>query len=485
MIRRKLLAVLILGGTVLASVLITGCASKTPAESNENETVKTQEVTSAKPAKETPKQKKEPEDPPNIKFAKELQKYLEKGDRPGAIAHFANIPESLKDDIDLNMLLGALYYSDAQYDEAIGVANNVLAIEPDNLDAMELISLANKAKGDKAAYKATAEQILSVDPYNPSVNIQKAEEYAINKKYKMARESYKKALKGDSSNKDAMFGYAQMSFYTDDLKTSREYFQKLLDIDPDDSAALAYMGKIENDNENYLKASQYIEKALKIDSSNYDYWMDYGTYLRYLGKFEAAAKAWNKAAEIDPDYFLAYAYLAGNYDDLGKWDLALENYHNVIRTNPKYFYAYESAAILEYHTKNYKEAIKLFTKTTEYSDNWCYYLMIAACYFKLNDPLTAKKILQGKLKKLDQASAEYALVRFYLDSYSKNAETNVNQKIGKETNSNKRGKMLFYMGLYCELNKADDLAKEYYGKVTKMQAPMFFEYRMAEWGLEE
>ena len=44
--------------------------------------------------------------------------------------------------------------------------------------------------------------------------------------------------------------------------------------------------------------------------------------------------------------------------------------------------------------------------------------------------------------------------------------------------------MLFYMGLYCELNKADELAKEYYAKVTKMQAAMFFEYRIAEWGLE-
>ena len=482
--KRKLLAALITGGTVLAAVLISGCASNTPTDNTGKSAPVKQEKTVEKPVKDTPK-KKEPEDPPNIKFVKELQEYLERGDRPGAIAHFDKLPDSLKDDIELKMLLGALYFSDSQYDQAVTVANNVLAIEPENLDALELITMCNKAKGDKAAYKANSAKILAVDPYNPSINIQKAEDYALNKKYKMARESYKKALKGDSSNEDAMFGYAQMSFYTDDLKTSREYFQKILDKHPEDAAALAYMGKIENDDENYLKASQYIEKALKYDPNNYDYWMDYGTYLRYLGKFDAAEKAWTKAVEIDPDYFLAYAYLAGNYDDLGKWDLALENYHNVIRTNPKYFYAYESAAILEYHAKNYKEAIKLFTKTTEYSDSWCYYLMIAACYFKLNDSVNAKKILQAKLKKLDQNSSEYALVRFFIDSYSKNAETNVNQKIAKETNSNKRGKMLFYMGLYCELNKADSLAKEYYGKVTNMQAPMFFEYRMAEWGLEE
>ena len=45
--------------------------------------------------------------------------------------------------------------------------------------------------------------------------------------------------------------------------------------------------------------------------------------------------------------------------------------------------------------------------------------------------------------------------------------------------------MLFYMGQYYEINGFDEMAKEYYAKVTAMQAPMFFEYRLAEWGLAE
>ena len=45
--------------------------------------------------------------------------------------------------------------------------------------------------------------------------------------------------------------------------------------------------------------------------------------------------------------------------------------------------------------------------------------------------------------------------------------------------------MLFYMGMYYELNKGEELSKEYYAKVTNLQAAMFFEYRIAEWGLEQ
>lgn len=482
MMKKNVLPILLIS----AALVVTGCATKPETSATETQTT-IQDTEKKAPVVEEKKveKKKEPEDPPNVKFAKKLQKYLDKGDTEGAIGCFKELPAELQNDIELKLLLGALYYSNNQYEEAIGVANEVLALDSVNVDALELISLCNRAKGDKAAYKATQDKILAADPYNPSANIQKAEDYALNKKYKQARESYRKALKGDSKNEDALFGFAQMSFYTDDLKTSKEVFQQLIDKDPNNAAALAYMGKIAYDEENYLRASKFISEAIKNDPNNYDYWMDYGKYLRYQGKFDDAAKAWKKATELDPSYFLAYAYLAGHYDETEKWDLALENYHKVIETNPKYFYAYESTAILEYHAKNYKDAIKYFSKAYECSDSWSYSMMIALCYFKLNDPLNAKKVLQAQLKKLERDSNPYNLVRFFAESYSKNAEANLKQRIDKETNSNTRGKMLFYMGAYCDINKAADAGKEYYTRVTNMTAPMFFEYRLAEWGLKE
>lgn len=474
MIKNKLF----ITGMIISVLLTTSCGSAPAAATEQKQAPVVKEQTKQEP------KKKEPEEPPNVKFAKKLQELLDKNDIQGAIEHFNNIPKQLADDLDLKNLLGALYYSDNQYDNAIATANEILLLDENNIEALELISMCNRAKGDKASYKATADQILAKDPYNPAINIQRAEDYALSKKYKLARDSYKKALKGDPENPDALFGYAQMSFYTDDVKTAEEVFQQILDKDPANAAALAYMGKIAYDAENYLRASKFIVEALKYDSNNYDYWMDYGTYLRYQGKFDDAAKAWTKATQLDPSYFLAYAYLAGNYDDLGVWDKALENYHKVIETNPKYFYAYESAAVLEFHAKNYKEAIALFNKAYEVSPSYSYSLMIAICYLKMNDSFNAKKILTAQLKKLKNDSTEYNLIRFYAESYNRNAENSLIQKINKETNSNNRGKMLFYMGMYYELNKGDVLSKEYYAKVTNMQAPMFFEYRIAEWGLE-
>ena len=229
----KFLSALAAGALITVLLCTTGCGS---APKEETEAPEAPVVTKKEPAKP------EPNDPPNVKFVKQLQALLEKGDTEGAIAHFDSIPASLKDDLELKNLLGALYYSNAQYDEGISTAYEILAIDEQNMDALELISMCNKAKGDKKAYKEASDKILAVDPYNASVNIQKAEEYAVNKKYKLARDSYKKALRGDPDNLDALFGYAQMSYYTDDIKTAEETFQQILEKEPDNPAALAYMG---------------------------------------------------------------------------------------------------------------------------------------------------------------------------------------------------------------------------------------------------
>lgn len=469
---------------ILASCATTSTESKTSEEKSQEQKIEAPKEDAKKTPKKAEKKKEEPKDPPNVAFAKKLQNLLDNNQIKDAIALFDSIPKELENDLDFKFLLGALYLSDKQYDKCIETANAILASQPDTIEAYELISLALEGKGDKKAQKENADRILKVDPFNVNINIQKAEDYALNKKYKLARDSYNKALKKEPDNIDALFGYAQMLFYTDDLKKAEASLQKILNIDSKHAPALAYMGKLAADSENYLRATKYVTEAIKYDSTNYDYYLDLGTYYRYQGKYSEATKAWNKAVELDPTYFLAYAYLAGNYDEQSEFTKALENYHKVIETNPKYFYAYESTAILEYHLGNWAASRKYFAEAYKYSKSVSYPLMIAATYIKEKNTLKAKEYLKPLLKTLDKESLDYAMVRFFYDNYSVNAENVLVGKINKEQNRTQRGKMLFYMGLYYELNGFTEKSVEYYTKVKSMNAPLFFEYRIAEWGLQ-
>ena len=50
---------------------------------------------------------------------------------------------------------------------------------------------------------------------------------------------------------------------------------------------------------------------------------------------------------------------------------------------------------------------------------------------------------------------------------------------------NLKGKMLYYLGLFYEINGNDVLAEKYYTDVLSLNSPMFFEYRLAEWALSD
>ncbi|MCF0241146.1 MAG: tetratricopeptide repeat protein [Treponema sp.] len=490
----------------LVSVFLASCVSTSPnKETKEEPAVETQteipevnEQEIQEPMKETVIESPvipEPEDPPAVKFAKLLREKLSKDDMEGALYLFDSIPKEIAEDRDMIFLHASLLVSAGRYEEANSMALQLKEKYPEDLEVLELLALTSKYLGNSGNYKSLSNEILKLDPNNPSMNIQLGQEYALNKKWKQARNCYKKALVSEPENEDALFGYGLMSFYMTQDTEAKKSFEKILELNPNNSMALCYMGKLEAESENYKKAVSYIERAIQNDDKNYDFFMDYGKYLQAQGKVTSAMVQWEKARDLDPNYFLAYAFLAGINDEQNNYEVALENYRKVIETNPAYYYAYESAAILEWREGNWQEARKDFIKAFEVNgkQDWSYALMIAATYLKegitengvsSNAQFKAKEFLAPFLKKMpDKESLEYQMVKFWNDNYSKTAANNLILKMPKEESSTKRGKLLFYFGLYNDIYGAASSAAEYYSKVTSMQAPMFYEYRMAEWGL--
>ena len=99
---------------VCGTLILASCATKP--------VVKIEESTSKTPTKEQ-------DEPANVKFAKQLQQRLAQNDIKGAISLFDNLPSELQDDKELKLVLGALFYSDHQFDNAISTANDVLKFD--------------------------------------------------------------------------------------------------------------------------------------------------------------------------------------------------------------------------------------------------------------------------------------------------------------------------------------------------------------------
>ncbi len=430
-------------------------------------------------------EKIEPPKTPDVIFVEKLQSALAKGDLEGAIGHFETIPEELKDNTDMKILQASLLLSANRTKEAAVIASELKAKDPSNKEVLELNAQIALASGDSQAQNAAIKQLLAADPNNAAANIILGDQQQIKKKYKLALNNYRRALISEPDNHDALYGYGKMCWYTGDMKSAKETFNKMYQMDKNDTVALSYLGKLSAEDENYKNAIDYIEKAIKLEPNTYDFFLDYGSYLRNVGRYADAEKAWSKAIQIDPTYFLGYAYRAGLYDEQDKFKQALADYHMVVKTNPSYYFAYEEIGILEFHEKNWAVARAAFSKANSIKSQSAYQLMIMATYIKENNLFEAKKMAQNIMKNMNRESLDYKMIRLYHDQGPANAENTIATALDKETDKTKRGKMLFYFALYYQMRGSDAVAKEYYSKVTKMQTPLFFEYRLAEWAEQE
>lgn len=426
---------------------------------------------------------------PRVQFVQGLQKLLAAGDLEKAIASFNELDENLSGDTGLLLIKASLLISANRLDEASKVLNDLEAKDASNIDVLEMKIVVAKAQGPKgASAKSSAiSKVLAIDPNNTTANVELGQEQVINHKYKAAQNYFKKALIKSPKDYNALFGMGQTSYYLNEIDDARGAFEKMLAINPNEAIAYQYLAKLDAEKENYRSAIENVKKAIAIEDNNYEYYMDLGTYSRFVGKFKDAEDAWTKAISLNPDYFLAYAYRAGLYDEQNKFSEALEDYRKVIETNPKYYFAYEALGILAWHEGNWEEARLAFEKAYGYQKtNISYPLMIAVCYHKQGKAQMAKMFLEKVMKETaEKNTIEFQMIRLYHDMGPGNAENDIALKLQKEENSQKRGKLLYYFGLYYELKQKEQLAIKYYGEVTNMQSPMFFEFRLAEWGFKK
>ena len=471
------------GEETVPSVKEPSDAAKTILPERETETAEAQETPSAPEASSVAQNEEQPV-PADVAFVRELQALLSVKDTEGALKAFENLPDELKENVQLEILRASLLLSAGRTEEAKKAGEALLERESDNIDVLELNMRTALASGDRKKADSLIKRLLASDPNNAQANIALAEQYALSRKFKLANAAYKRALQRESGNIDALFGFAQTAFYIGDTAEAKKSFEAILAEDASHALALSYLGKIAADDKNYLRASTYIEKAIEADDSNYDFYLDWGTYLRYRGKFEEAEAAWTKAIALDPAYFLAYVYRGELYDEQKKYKEALADFYKVAETNSDYFYAYKDIGLLEWHEGNWARARAAFQKAYSYDKNdFSYALMTAASYLKAKNLIDCKKFLAQAMRSLDRTSLAYEMMRLYHDQGGFNAENSLRLKIDKIDKPSERGRMWYYMGLFYELKGSAKIANEYYSKIIKMQAPMFFEYRLAEWSL--
>ena len=164
---------------------------------------------------------------------------------------------------------------------------------------------------------------------------------------KLAEESYKKVLKKDKNNIDALRLLGLLAFKTKDYEIAERLFLKVLKLDPSFSLAWDNLAKLYRIQNKLLKSIPAFENLIKLDPSNFEALVSLGTIYIKLSKYHEGIKLYEESLKIKPENPRVYLSLGHALKTIGERKKSETAYQNTIKHFPSSGEAYWSLANLK------------------------------------------------------------------------------------------------------------------------------------------
>ena len=172
---------------------------------------------------------------------------------------------------------------------------------------------------------------------------------------KLAEESYKKVLKKEKNNIDALRLLGLLAFKTKDYEIAEKLFLKVLKLDPSFSLAWDNLAKLYRIQNKLLKSIPAFENLIKLDPSNFEALVSLGTIYIKLSKYHEGIKLYEESLKIKPENPRVYLSLGHALKTIGERKKSEAAYQNTIKYFPSSGEAYWSLANLKTYEFSDKE----------------------------------------------------------------------------------------------------------------------------------
>ena len=278
-----------------------------------------------------------------------LAKYRER-----STPYLANYGRTMSDKIEVRkridlyfdatqkLIEGQIEYAKGEYEKAVGVLNQAIAINPDdytiryNLGAA--VELANKDYQEELKQtEKVLKQALQSNPQDVQKQVELGITYELQGELAKSASAFEEALKYDPNRLElySLLGpiYERQERYDDALRT----YQRLEELDPNLPAIIfGAMASIYHFHKKMLpEALQYAQKALVVDASSWRLHNLLGVIYTDKKEFERAVDAFKSAMQLAPNEPMPHSDLAKAYLMQGRHDEALESVDTAIRLAPR------------------------------------------------------------------------------------------------------------------------------------------------------
>jgi putative PEP-CTERM system TPR-repeat lipoprotein len=230
------------------------------------------------------------------------------------------------EDVDDALLSAGIALREGQLKEAVTIAENLQQQYPDRVGPLNMLAAIHLSVGDWRKGKLYLEQVLLIEPMEPSAVKSLAKIQMRTGEESRALELISAFLKEYPEDKEANGILSELVVATESYEQAETRLIELLEKDPANLEVKARLMKLYFDNGKFEQVSVQTENLTNEDIQSQPSLMELrGKALYNLGNTEGAASVWERWAKLAPDSVLANFYYGDSLAKSNQLARALES----------------------------------------------------------------------------------------------------------------------------------------------------------------
>lgn len=227
-------------------------------------------------------------------------------------------------------------HRDGDLDRAKALYLEVLAEEPDNPEALHLLSAVDGLQGRAEEGEKLCRRALELSPHRAAFHNTLGELLQKLERDDEAEPAYHQALKLQPEFAAAENNLGTLAFKRGDRDQALEHFRRAVELDPELAEAFNSIGRVLNNAGQYRDAELVFRRAIDLRPGYGQAHNNLGHVLRAEGRLDEAAASFDKAIELRPGLAIAHFNLGTIYQMQNRPRLAMECFEKSIARNRLY-----------------------------------------------------------------------------------------------------------------------------------------------------
>ncbi|MGO9327861.1 MAG: tetratricopeptide repeat protein [Steroidobacteraceae bacterium] len=238
----------------------------------------------------------------------------------------------------------------------------VLAVNPDDIDAVNLLGIVHSKSGRMDAALATFDRAVATQPNHPVALFNRGLVLHQLQRFDEALASYDRALTVRPQHVETLAKRGNALYQLKRFAEALASYDRALALQPDHAEALANRGSIQHELKRFDQALVSYGRALALRPNDAQVLFNRGNTLHELKRFDEALASYDAALGLRPDYAEALTNRGNTLHRLERFDEALASYDSALALQPDHRVALINRGNTLQQLKRFDEALASYDR---------------------------------------------------------------------------------------------------------------------------